>query len=219
MVFIYALCEPGTRTVRYLGKTVNPARRGKEHVRVSSRYKSHLGSWLRSLISREVLPDLIVLREVPESQGSAAEIKYIRIARESLGMRLVNETEGGEGNPKPSEETRARMSRSQKIRPPRSLETRAKLSAARKGNKHPLFGKEVTAETRERISKGVRSAQTPEYLAKLRRAALGRPQSEETRAKHRDSLKGRPKSLEHRLALRAGWARRRKNLSQQNKPL
>lgn len=39
---------------------------------------------------------MVILRAVPESEGPAAEIKYIRIAR-SLGMNLVNATDGGDG--------------------------------------------------------------------------------------------------------------------------
>lgn len=153
---IYALCEPGTRTVRYIGKTRSPQQRLKEHLRISSHLKTHLGNWLRSLAGE--VPNLVTLREVPESEGTAAEIKYIRIARESLGMDLVNSTDGGDGvtmTPEIreklskrgrdiSEELRVRRGRAisaAKKGVPISAETRHKRRGKHVGKKNPNFGK------------------------------------------------------------------------------
>lgn len=155
-VFIYALCEPGTRTVRYIGKTFNPGRRLGTHVRDSSRKKSHLGNWLRGLLSCGAKPDMIILCEVSEDKWREEEVRQIRDAR-TLGARLVNANDGGFGE-NPSAETRKKMSLAAtgKRLPPRSREHCAKISAARTGNKHPLFGKSPSPTTRGLISERLR---------------------------------------------------------------
>lgn len=94
--FIYALCEPGTRTIRYVGKSNRPERRLKGHCCGSVKHKSHLGDWLRKLKSQGKKPALVVLQEVSSSEWKTAEERYIRAAR-MLGMDLVNGTDGGDG--------------------------------------------------------------------------------------------------------------------------
>lgn len=94
--FIYALCEPETRTVRYIGKTDNLKKRFRAHLAESVKKKNHLGSWLRSLPEE---PILVVLHEVLESESWAEEERrYISCAR-AIGIALVNATDGGEGVP------------------------------------------------------------------------------------------------------------------------
>lgn len=110
---IYALCEPGTRTVRYIGKANNPAKRLKEHWWTSRKRKNHLGNWLRALEER---PALVILSEIPHCEWEAEERRFIRAAR-MLGMPLVNATEGGEGGQKGkthSEDSKSKMSRAGK---------------------------------------------------------------------------------------------------------
>lgn len=124
--YIYALCEPGTRTIRYIGKTINLAARFGAHLKTSVKQKNHLGNWLRSLGGG--IPNLMTLCEVPDEEGSTEEIRYIKSAR-MLGFWLVNATDGGEGMPNPSPETRAKMSAARRGLA-RSPETCAKLSAA-----------------------------------------------------------------------------------------
>lgn len=167
---IYALCEPGTRTVRYIGKTANVMRRFSQHLRVSSKQKTHLGNWLRSLDGD--IPNILVLREVPEAEGASEEIFYIRMAR-MLNVSLVNGTDGGEGVT-PTPETRAKMSAAQ------TPEVRAKLSALNTGENHPQFG---TKHSKERIAKRVA-------------AMAGREQSAETVAKRVAKLTGKKRSSE-----------------------
>lgn len=71
----------------------------------------------------------------------------------------------------PSKETRARMSASQKLRPPASKATRDKISEANRGHKHNL-GRRASAETR----------------AKLSVIRKGKKKSEETKAKMRGRI-------------------------------
>lgn len=94
--FIYALCEPGTRIVRYIGKSDNPKKRLGAHVRVSSEFTRHLGRWLKRLARSKQVPNLVILAEVPRRSWESEERRYIAAAR-MLGMDLVNSTDGGEG--------------------------------------------------------------------------------------------------------------------------
>lgn len=195
-VFIYALCEPGTRIIRDIGKAINPERRVKEHWRTSRKRKNHLGYWLSSLVE---LPTLLVLKGVPENEWQEWEQRYIRCAR-ALGFNLCNATDGGDGaalgeknvnfgKGLPGEkngmfgmthtpEARAKM-RAANLGRARSLKSRLKQSAAMSGKNHPNFGKHLSAEIRAKIGKP-RSVET---RAKLRAARIGKKASSETRAK------------------------------------
>ena len=73
-----------------------------------------------------------------------------------------------------------------------TAETRAKIAAARKGDKHPHKGASPTPETRAKIS------------AKISAALLGKPKSPEHRAKLSAALRGRPLTPERRAKISAG---------------
>lgn len=132
MTYIYALCEPGTRRVRYIGMSKDPARRLRQHIsRANKGLASPLGEWVRSLSGK---PNLVVLCETAEAFWQDDEKTYIRAAR-ALGMPLVNSSEGGDGTVNP---------------PP---ETRAKLSAAVSGPKNGNYGKPHSLEWKQNMSR------------------------------------------------------------------
>lgn len=148
MTFIYALCEPGTRTVRYIGKANDPKRRMRSHLHTTIKKNTPLGAWLRS----GVRPELVVLREIPCGDWEMAEERYIRLAR-GCGMNLLNVGDGGEGvNHTP--EVRAKLSAANKGKPKKAFTAKhcAAISAATQGPKHGMFGKSQTPEAREAIS-------------------------------------------------------------------
>lgn len=209
--FIYALCEPGTRTVRYIGKTDRLLKqRLKEHLKDSIKKKSHLGNWLRLLKSRLQKPEMIPLREVPTEQWKIAEERYIRLAR-GLGMNLTNASDGGEGNsgykhtPEAIEKMRAHMNskdntgvnspwfghkhtpetRAEYSRKrtgvPMCLTHRLKARASKLGAKNHRFGTKASLETR----------------AKMSASHCGKTHTEEAKAK----MRGRKLSEEHRQKL------------------
>lgn len=164
--FIYALCEPGTRTVRYIGKTVSPKKRFQEHFTRSVRVKTHLGCWLKSLKTLGKSPEMVVLREVG-GDGSDAEKRFIRLAR-GCQMNLINATEGGDGGItlppgwRHSPEARAKIGAKLKgkyagDRAPwfgkkHTKEELEKMSAANTGEKNGMFGKHHTPEARAEMS-------------------------------------------------------------------
>lgn len=187
-VFIYALCEPGTRTVRYIGKATNPKQRLYAHISRAHTGGTHKNCWLNSL--NGIIPNLVILKEIPASEWQEWERRYIAGAR-ALGMNLANFTDGGEGtsgwNP--------------------SLEHRAKLSVALTGEKNPFFGKKHSPESLAKMSAshaGVKLC--PEHRAKIGAALAGKKQkpfSAEHRAKLSASKLGVKLSPEHRAKLSA----------------
>lgn len=193
--FIYALCEPGSRKVRYIGQTVNPQVRFKHHLSGSSKKKTHLGYWLKSVLDAGQVPNLVVLCETTEDQCNAEEIRYISAAR-AIGIRLTNATDGGEGMPNPSPETRARMSAAhagKKLSP----EHRAKMSEAQRG-------RTVSAETRAKIAASNRGKKhSAETRAKVSAVQMGKKLSLEHRSKIGAAHRGRKLSLEHRANISA----------------
>lgn len=162
-VFIYALKDPITGAIRYIGATTRPHRRSLEHVYCAAKQTNHRACWIRSLLSKNLKPEFELLAQVPKSEWPQHEIDYIAAFR-SMGCDLTNATSGGDGNggyvftpedcaristaklgKKLSSETRARMSVAKKGKR-NSPEHRAAVSAAISGEKHWAFGKKFSPE-------------------------------------------------------------------------
>lgn len=196
--FIYALCEPGTRKVRYIGKTGRPKIRLREHMKDSKKFDSHLGHWLKLLASQGSVPGMLILREV-EGDGSDSEIRYIRICR-GLGIRLVNSTTGGDGCPDPSPETRKKMveshlgSKNYNFGKPMPEKQKALISVKNSGK---IASVEARANMRA-AKLGVR--RSPEACAAVSAGMVGRIVSEKTRGLISEALTGKVQSEQHRLA-------------------
>lgn len=149
LVFIYALKDPISSRVRYVGKAADPFFRYEEHLQ--PRYAgdgTHRGNWVSKLLRDSLTPTLEILDSVPESEWQFWEKEWIRLYR-ALEPDLTNATDGGEGTTfwrgkTRSEETRQRMRASQ-LGKKHSPETREKLRKINLGNRH-------TAEARCKIS-------------------------------------------------------------------
>lgn len=212
--FIYALCEPGTRTVRYIGKSDKPKKRFTEHLRTSVTHETPLGGWLRSLISDGKKPTLVVLREVSCDQRKIAEERYIRLAK-GCGIPLVNGNNGGGGvvGGTPWSEVRRSAHKKNKPRSAKQLAVilavnarkkgvplepkhAAKISAAMIGEKNHFFGHKHTKETLAkmwyprsdewRAAKSI--AMTGHKHTEESKAKMRKPRSEESVAKQRATL-------------------------------
>lgn len=118
----------------------------------------------------------MTLTEVPDEIGSAAEILYIRLAREG-GMNLVNLSDGGEG---------VTM----------TPEVREKIGAANRGSKNPCYGKIGSA------SPFFGQKHSEKTLAIMRNLKHGKKVSKETRALLRDANLGKRASEETRALMR-----------------
>jgi hypothetical protein len=181
MSVVYALCDPDTEEIRYIGKTMTSVARRLTGHRDCMRKgrQTHLYNWMRSL-SRD--PVGRVLEEDPEDLVEA-EIRWIAWGR-SQGLRLTNLTDGGEGVP-------GRIC---------SDATRAKISAANKGRKFPpefgqrhseaIRGSVVPQERRDRISLSLKGRSiSSEHRDRIGQSKKGHSVSDETRMKISQTLK------------------------------
>lgn len=210
-VSIYILDDPTDTSLRmYIGKTVKKLSiRLSQHLNKRGlRVKTEKNSWIKSLLSREIIPRITLLEIVDKDSWQEAERFWISYFK-SIGIRLVNGTEGGEGLSNPTVEVRKRMSNSLKGRScwsagltkateprlrgnttVRSLKTRAKLSTSHKGLKrsdsHCKSIAKATAGNRNPFFGKKHSEETKE---KNRLAHLGRKLSPEAREKCRQAAK------------------------------
>ena len=86
-VYIYTLEHPTTGEVRYVGQTVNPTLRYKQHLRGEPFRKRK--AWMDSLAALGLKPKMEILEEVEEENILDAEwfwIEYLQF----LGCRLLN---------------------------------------------------------------------------------------------------------------------------------
>lgn len=166
-----------------------------------------------------------LLQNLTEAEAHAIEVMLIaKTGRADLGKGpLLNLSDGGPGWTNPSPEARARMrariaellettdlrarlSAAQRVRPPRSPETREKLAAAQRG-------KRMSAETKRKLLEANRGRPPNEAqrvaLAKGRIAGWGRPWSEQQRRKRLEARRAQIMSELQLAALAAGRAAKR----------
>ena len=203
MAFIYALVDPRTREVRYVGKSVYPRKRLRAHVAAGDLASENARDrWIGGLRFFDLAPELLLLEEA-EDWGEA-ERRWVALFR-AIGCRLANATDGGETwvdrtGAKHSPETCAKISASQLGRK-LSPETRAKMRAA-------SLGKPKTPEHAARIAIAQRGKTIlPEQRAKTSATLRGRKHTPETRAKMSAAKLGRKLSPEHvaKIARGTGW--------------
>ena len=139
---IYALLDPQTKAIRYVGKSCNGLKRPNQHMTSSSlRTHSYKNSWIKSLKNQGKLPEIKVLQEFASSTHlSEAERYYIAFYKQA-GVQLTNLTSGGDGICDPSPITRKRMATAKlgKKRGPHSEEHRRNMSAAIRRSRTPEF--------------------------------------------------------------------------------
>lgn len=130
--FIYALRDPITWDVRYVGKANDPAHRFKRHLTESPQADYRSGRWLLSLRRRGLSPMLELLDSVAITKRGQKQSPETRAKRSAalLGHAV-------------SQQTREKIAAT-KIGKPRSPETVAKMSAGARG-------KVPSAETRAKL--------------------------------------------------------------------
>ena len=154
---LYTLSDPSTGEVRYCGWTSQtPHNRLLGHV-VDARIgrPGHRCNWIRSLMTRGLKPSMRVVARLEIAEAPSTEMRYIAALR-TAGVRLVNQTDGGEGTFgfRHSDSARAAISRAQQGKT-FSPEYRAAISAAKRGK-----------------------PKSPEHRAALSASLTGKPQSE-----------------------------------------
>jgi len=95
--YIYALKDPNTDKIRYIGSSNNPDKRLKEHISDTKREKTKKSNWIKKLLKNNQQPILEILEKTSISEFEALEKKHIE-QQESLGNKLLNFDVYGKGN-------------------------------------------------------------------------------------------------------------------------
>jgi DNA-binding XRE family transcriptional regulator len=173
-IYIYSLSDPDSGQLRYIGKSIRPKGRYWNHCLEKS--KCHRTNWIQSLVKAGKRPVLGILEILsPHEDWQEAERRWIAHGHHH-GWPLTNTTEGGEGVPGLSGESKERLLRTWKGRKhkPESL---AKMSAQRKGRRHSeehkehmhniMVGREFTEEWKNKIANAVKKL-APEQVAEIK---------------------------------------------------
>ncbi len=98
--YIYALCEPDhRRTVRYVGKSIDPDARYLSHIDSADKAKEAKlpkARWLKKLRSKGLSPTIEILELCNEDTWRAAEKAWIAYFRDISDKELLNVSDGGE---------------------------------------------------------------------------------------------------------------------------
>jgi hypothetical protein len=102
--YIYALCDPVTGDIRYVGKADNPHKRFKQHIALREAKPTYKTKWVKSLLQSGRQPLLRILEQVAIEDWQDCERQWIEICK-TQGCRLTNIGDGGIGGKTLSAET------------------------------------------------------------------------------------------------------------------
>lgn len=92
ITFIYALIDPRTDAVRYVGKSDKPRTRLRQHIRAASGgANSRLYQWIRELLAAGLEPHMEILEEVSVNEWPDAERHWMEVYH-GRGCQLLNAT-------------------------------------------------------------------------------------------------------------------------------
>ena len=114
---IYALIDPDTKEIRYIGMSSCGLSRPMEHRKLKNlKDTSHKKNWIKKLLKDNKMYEIIILETLESSDTlSSREIFWIAHYK-AQGANLTNLTDGGEGSPgyKFSQESKDKISASRK---------------------------------------------------------------------------------------------------------
>ena len=140
--FIYCLVDPETDEIRYIGKSIRPEERLMNHM--NERSRCHRTHWLQSLKRRGLRPIQIILEIIDGGWPWQESERYWIAYGKRAGWPLTNGTDGGDGVPGLSGESKERMARTWVGRK-HSDETKRKIGEKSRSRRH-------TAATRQKMS-------------------------------------------------------------------
>jgi DNA-binding CsgD family transcriptional regulator len=161
-IFIYALLDPFTEQIRYIGKSVRPKSRLLNHCNDPA--VTWRTNWIKSVMAQGRTPMIQILEKLAHADDwQEVERRWIAYGREQ-GWPLTNCTDGGDGVPNlpPDIRERMRLTWLGRKHRPESLE---RIGTASRGRHHTdehkarmsalMSARTFSAEHRSRISAGL----------------------------------------------------------------
>lgn len=179
--YIYALIDPRTDQIRYIGKCDTPNERLRAHR--CDKANTHKARWIRLLRAAGLRPRMEIIEVVAQDNWADREKFWIAYYR-AQGLRLTNITDGGDGAPG-RRLTDASKEHLRSLRKGKALsaEHRAKLADAWKFRDRSVIDK-LMAGCRAYHAGAKRSA---EWCQNISEGQRGRKPSAETLQRLRDS--------------------------------
>ena len=209
--YIYALIHPLTKEIKYIGKTDRPKIRLREHIKDSQQpgKKNKKEAWIKSLLNKELKPELVILEKVSQSEWKTKEREWIA----KYKNQLKNDTKGGDGidGYKHTPESLVKMKPSwikkgQRLSPKtefqkghiKTKEWRETISKKLKGYRHSEKSKKNMSIAQKKISKkraelmkGNQHAKGTIYSLEMRKARSERLKGHFVSKKTRDKIKAK----------------------------
>lgn len=114
IVKIYVLKNPETGTIHYVGRTLNEKSRYRQHIFLArkSKHKNRKNSWIMGILNKGLKPIMETIEEVLQENAIEREMYWISELKKTCDLK--NERDFVENNYLFSEESRKKMSESQK---------------------------------------------------------------------------------------------------------
>jgi hypothetical protein len=132
MITIYALCNPVTGAVRYIGKTINPVKRYNKHLHQGN---PHMRNWIAKLKRMGQQPTFKIIETLEDNVSWEDRERYWIRHYQEKGCDLINCDSGGTGGKTPTKETRERLRQSH-LGYQHSEATKKKLRTIVSGRQH-----------------------------------------------------------------------------------
>ncbi len=207
MIYIYALRCPVAKATRYIGKSTNPDRRMREHLRsaVNGVEQHHRARWLRSLLKQDLVPEIEILRGLPDDAAWQDIERQVIAEHLAAGCRLTNLTLGGDGIADMCPEIRQRI-RESLAETNKRADVRAARSAASREHwvrRKASMSAEDYQKLREKRSRDMKRNWSDPAAKAARLATLHAPEVKAVRYANRDT----PEKTAARIAkLKEAWA-------------
>lgn len=158
LTYIYALSDPITDEIRYVGKSVNINYRFNIHLLNALKKDTYKDRWIRTLLNKNLKPKFIILDIVNTKEWEFWEIYWISLLK-SWNFRLTNHQKGGSigvaslGQKKSKPHQLKGKKYADVYGEEKANNLRKKLSEAhiglQSGKNHPMYGKKSSDKVKE----------------------------------------------------------------------
>lgn len=215
--YIYVLKDPRTNKIRYVGETLNPTKRQREH-KTTKGHRGHNFNWINSLEKQNLYPILEIVEKCPNKTEGLIREKYWQDKLKLEGCNLTNNIPCGLPNPTYGiplkEETKQKISKTLMGHSStigftgrkHSRETKLKMSEKRIGKPRPVEVKIKISKTKTGdprcITRGNLGHHMPDSAKKkISEANKNKIITKESRLKMSLSQTGRKHSEETKLKM------------------